>query len=91
MYGGRPFVILGVPDLFCRFYSIFMVNSVSLSANTIDPEQRPQYVASHLGLHCLPMHFYGFPGKNKLKYPILLTRYGSHCSKRLARYNRKTR
>ena len=26
----------------------------------------PHYVASDLGLHCLPMTFYGFPGKNGL-------------------------
>ena len=24
-------------------------------ANTVDPDQMPHYVASDLGLHCLPM------------------------------------
>ena len=28
------------------------------------PDQTPHYVASDLGLHCLPTPFYGFPGKN---------------------------
>ena len=31
----------------------------------------PHYVASDLGLHCLPMTFYGFPGKNGLKEKLL--------------------
>ena len=36
-------------------------------ANNEDPDQTPLYVASDLGLHCLPMRpFYGFPGKNGL-------------------------
>ena len=26
-----------------------------LLANNVDPDQTPQYVASDLGLHCLPM------------------------------------
>ena len=26
-----------------------------LFANSVDPDQTPQYVASHLGLHCLPI------------------------------------
>ena len=26
-----------------------------LLANTVDPDQMPHYVASDLGLHCLPM------------------------------------
>ena len=26
-------------------------------ANTVDPEQVPNYMASDLGLHCLPMSF----------------------------------
>ena len=37
-----------------------------LLANTVDSNQMPNYVASDLGLHCLPMTFYGFPGKNGL-------------------------
>ena len=34
-----------------------------LLANNVDPDQMPD-----LGLHCLPRPFYGFPGKNGLKY-----------------------
>ena len=39
-----------------------------LLANTVDSDQMPHYVASDLGLHCLPMLwlFYRFPGKNGL-------------------------
>ena len=54
-----PFVILGVSGLFCGFYSIFD----GKSCYNVDPDQ---IVASDLGLHCLPMTFYGFPGKNGL-------------------------
>ena len=43
-----PFVILGV---FCRFYS----NFDGKLANTVDLDQTPHYVASDLGLHCLPI------------------------------------
>ena len=46
-----PFVILEVLDLFCRFYSIFMENSI----NFVDSDQTPHNVASDLGPHCLPM------------------------------------
>ena len=31
-----------------------------LLANTVDPDQTPHYVASDLGLHCLPSPFTGF-------------------------------
>ena len=37
-----------------------------LLANTVEPDQTPHYVASDLGLHCLPITLYGFPGKNGL-------------------------
>ena len=30
------------------------------------PDKMPHYVASDLGLHCLPMTLYMFPGKNGL-------------------------
>ena len=58
-----PFVILGVSSLFRCFNSILMENPIS---NNVDPDQMPHYVASDLGLHCLPMTFYGFPGKTGL-------------------------
>ena len=32
-----------------------------LLANNVDPNQMPHYVASDLGLHCLPDPFMGFP------------------------------
>ena len=48
-----PFVILGVLCLFCHFYSVF--DGKFLLANNVDPDQMPHYVASDLGLHCLPM------------------------------------
>ena len=38
-------------------------------ANNVDPDQMPHYVASDLGLHCLPT-LYGFPGKYECT-PIL--------------------
>ena len=47
-----PFVILGVSGLFVTFILLFMENPVS---NSVDPDQMPHYVASDLGLHCLPM------------------------------------
>ena len=35
-------------------------------ADNVDPDQMPHYVASDLGLHCLPetLAFYRFPGLN---------------------------
>ena len=59
IYWTSPFVILGV---FCRFYSFFD----GKLANTVDHDQTPHYVVSDLGLHCLPITLYGFPGKNGL-------------------------
>ena len=47
------FVILGMSGLFCHFYSIFLW--LILLANPVDPDQMPHYVASDLGLQCLPM------------------------------------
>ena len=53
-------------SIFCRFYSIF--DGKILLANNVDPDKTPHNVASDLGLHCLPMTFYGFPGKNGLSH-----------------------
>ena len=47
-----PCVILGVSFLFSCFYSIFLWKI--LLANNVDPDQMPHYLASDLGLHCLP-------------------------------------
>ena len=55
------FVVLGVSGLSCRFILFLMK---TLLANTVDPDQTPHYVASDLVLHCSPMTYYGFPGKN---------------------------
>ena len=43
-----PFVILGVSNSVCHFYSIF-------NGNNVDREQMPHYVVSNLGLQCLPL------------------------------------
>ena len=45
-------------SLFCHFRvirSVFYFWWKILLANTVDPDQMPHYVASDLGLHCLPM------------------------------------
>ena len=68
-----PFVILGVSDLFCHFYSIF--DGKILLANNVDSDQMPHNVASDLGLHCLSLTLlviYMFPGKHRLKTNILI-------------------
>ena len=46
-----PFVILGVLNLFCRFFSSFKRKIVL--ANTVDSDQTPHDVVSDQGLHCL--------------------------------------
>ena len=42
--------------LLLLFYFLWKI----LLANTVDPDQMPPYVASDLGLQCLPMTFYDF-------------------------------
>ena len=42
-----------------------------LLANNIDPGQIPHYVASDLGLHCLPMTLLGVSRSESIKLPIL--------------------
>ena len=37
-----------------------------LLENNVNLVQMPHYVTSDLGLHCLPMPFYRFPGKTGL-------------------------
>ena len=41
----------------CHFRGIlsFYSNFDGKLANTVDPDQTPHYVASDLGLHCLPI------------------------------------
>ena len=36
-------------------------------ANSVDPDQIPHYMVSDLGLHCLLMTLFRFPGKNGLR------------------------
>ena len=43
---------------------------IILANTSIDPDQMPHYVASDLGLHCLSVALYGFPGKNGLNSNI---------------------
>ena len=53
----------------CHFrgiLSFFYSNFDEKLGNTVDPDQTPHDVASDLGLHCLPITFYGFLGKNGL-------------------------
>ena len=60
------FVILGVPGLFCRFYSF---DGKNLLANNIDPDQTPQDVASDLCLHCLLMTLLRVSSLEWVKHP----------------------
>ena len=39
--------------VWCTF-SIFILNRISLQANSVDPDQTPHSVAFDQGLHCLP-------------------------------------
>ena len=56
---------------------------IILLANSVDPDQMPHYVASDLGLHCLPIPFYGVPGKNWLKVFYLASTYATYPHKAL--------
>ena len=47
-----PFVILEMSDLVCR---LFYFGWEILLTNSVDSEQTPHYMASDLGMHCLPM------------------------------------
>ena len=40
----------------------------SYNANSVDPDQMPHFVASDLGLHCLPVTFLGSPDLNGLMH-----------------------
>ena len=42
----------GISSIFVAFILFLMENPVT---NNVDPGQMPHYVASDLGLHCLPM------------------------------------
>ena len=48
-----PFIILGVSEWFYLHH--FYRNRFIYPANSVDPDETPRHVASHLGrLHCLP-------------------------------------
>ena len=46
---------LGVSGLFYNFYSIF--DGKILLDDNVTTDQMPHYVASELGLHCLPLGY----------------------------------
>ena len=46
-------IILGMSSSFSHCY----INHYIFDANSVEPNQMPQSVASDLGLHCLPMSF----------------------------------
>ena len=57
----RLFPIAGC---FISFYYYFIEIPV-FNANSVDPDQMPLSAVSDLGLHCLPVTFFGgFPTKN---------------------------
>ena len=64
-----PFVIFGVPGLFCHFFYFWW--NIML-ANNVDPDQTLHYVASDLSLHCLPMTLSRFLGRNGLKQCFII-------------------
>ena len=64
MYTGRLFHCYMLDKSICHSRVVGSILSLSfyfwwkiLLANNIDPDQTPHYVASHLGLHCLPIIF----------------------------------
>ena len=59
------FPIKGVSGSF--YYNHLLIEIPVLSANSVGPDQTPQNAASDLGLHCLPIPFFGMLGVNGLK------------------------
>ena len=60
MYYGRLFHCYTLDKSIYHFRDIVSILSLlflmeNLLANTVDPDQKPHYVASDLVLHCLPM------------------------------------
>ena len=45
---------------------IFLKKMAKLFANSGDPDQTLRTAASDLGMHCLPITFYGSPDYNEL-------------------------
>ena len=58
----------GVGSYFITFYFIWKI----LSANNVDPDQMPHYVASDLGLHCLPMTLLWVSWEQRVNENLLL-------------------
>ena len=50
-----------------------------LLANNVDTDKMSHDVASDLGLHCLPMTFYRFSGKNGLRFYIVMLNWLTPC------------
>ena len=43
------------------------VYTIKALANSVDPDERPQNVVSHLGLHCMPLiHIFVFSQKEEI-------------------------
>ena len=57
LYTGRLFHLYMLDESICHFRGIcrFYSNFYGNLTNTVDPDQTPHYVASYMGLHCLPI------------------------------------
>ena len=73
LYTGGLFHCYMLDESICPFRGVWSILSLFsmflwkiLLANTVDPDQMPHYVASDLGLQCLPMTLLWFPVKNGL-------------------------
>ena len=52
-----PFVLEGVSDELLTL--LRFIETPVFNANSVDPNQTPRLVTSDMGLHCLPMSFFG--------------------------------
>ena len=71
LYTGRLFHCYMLSDSICHLRGFRAILSLLfyfcweiLSADLVDPNQMPHYVASYLGLQCLPMTLLQVSGKN---------------------------
>ena len=71
LYTGGHFHCYMLDESICHFRGVGSVLSLLcyfrlkiLLANNVDPDQMPHYVASDLGLRCLPMTLLRVSGKN---------------------------
>ena len=77
----NTFVILGVSGIGSILLLLFYFGWKILIANNVDPDQMPHFVASDLGLHCLPMTLSWFTSKNGLNWKNMILQY-SNASRR---------